>query len=130
MVGAEEGSELGSCGVSADEDALGVAAELADIFSDPACGFCDVAREGFHVDIGEKAVVAGDEYEAFGGEPIRFNSDIGFVAGLPSTAMNPKNDGFAGVGFSGVVNVEHVSGVAVFDVGDIALDRLSLDGLG
>lgn len=65
LVGAEEGCELGACGMSADEDAFGVAAELANIFSNPASGFGDVAGEGFHVHVGEESVVAGDEHEAF-----------------------------------------------------------------
>ena len=128
-VGAEEGGELGACGVSADEDAFGIAAELADIFSDPACGFSDVAGEGFHVHVGEESVVACDEYEAFGGEPIWFDADVRFVAGLPTATVDPEDDGFACVRFGSVVDIENVSGVALFDVGDVALDGLSGGGL-
>jgi hypothetical protein len=38
--------------------------------------------------------------------------------------VDPENDGFTGSRFSGVVDVEHVSGVALFDVRDVALDGL------
>ncbi len=123
-VGTEEGGKLGSGGVSADEDAFGIAAELTNIFSDPARGFSDVAGKGFHVHVREKSVVAGDEHEAFGGEPIGFDADVGFVAGLPSTSVDPEDDRLIGIGFCGVVDIENVSGVALFDVRDVALDGL------
>ena len=128
-VGAEEGGELGAGGVAADEDTVGVSAELPDIFVDPAGGFCDVAGEGFHVDVGEEAIVCCDEDEAFGGEPIGFGEDVGFVSGLPSAAVDPEDDGFIGVGFCGVVDIEDVAWVPGFGVGDVALDGLREGGL-
>lgn len=115
-----------ACGVSTNQDAFWVSTKLADVFSDPACGFSDVAGEGFHVDIGEESVVAGDEHEAFGCEPIGFDADIGFVTGLPSASVNPEDDGFAGIWFSSVVDIEDVTSVALFNVGNVTLDGLSV----
>ncbi len=128
-VGAEEGGELGACGVAADEDTVGVSAELPDIFVDPAGGFCDVAGEGFHVDVGEEAIVCCDEDKASGGEPIGFGEDVGFVSGLPSAAVNPEDDGFIGVGFCGVMDIEDVAWVPGFGIGDVALDGLWEGGM-
>jgi hypothetical protein len=56
--------------------------------------------------------------------------DVGFVAGLPAAAVDPEHDRFTGAGFGGMVDVEDVPGMPVFDVRDVASNSLGCVGRG
>jgi hypothetical protein len=55
---------------------------------------------------------------------------VGFVAGLPAAAVDPEHDRFAGAGFGGMVDVEDVPGMPVFDVREVASNSLGCVGRG
>lgn len=120
MIGAEQGGELSAGGVATDDDTLGIAAVLADVLMHPGEGVGDIGNDVFHDDIWQQAVIDGDEDEALVGEKLGLEVDAGFVARLPTAAVNPKQHGqVRGVG--GGVDVEHVAFVTVFDIGLVAL---------
>ena len=50
---------------------------------------------------------------------------MSFVSGLPAATVDPEHNRFACAGFSGIVDIENVSDMPVFDVRDVALNSLS-----
>jgi hypothetical protein len=78
--------------MSADEHAFRVASIFGDVFLHPSERFRHVANEGAHVDVGQQPVIGGDEDETFVHEPFWLELDVALVAGLPATAVNPKDD--------------------------------------
>jgi hypothetical protein len=121
VVDADEGGELGAGGMAHDENAVGIAAVFGDVVVDPAEGLGDVLKDGGHLDIWQEAVAGGNKDESFVHEDLWLGLNTGAVAGLPSAAVNPEDDGEIFGGFRSV-NVEFLAWVPGGGVGDVAVD--------
>lgn len=119
-VGAEEGGELGAGGVAHEEDAGGIAAVFGDIKVNPGDGAGGIADDVVHGDVGDEAVVDGDEDEAFFSEGGWLVADFFLAAAHPAAAVDPDDDGVAGAGGWGE-DVEELALVLGLGVGDVGL---------
>ncbi len=78
--------------MSHNQKTLRIASELGDMVVHPMDRLGDVPHDGPHVDTRQESIVGGDEYESFVHKCLRLDLDICFIAGLPTSSMNPEHD--------------------------------------
>lgn len=121
VVDGDERGELRAGGVAHDEQAFGIAAVLGNMVVDPADGFGDVAKDGDHFNVWQKAITGGNEDEIFCREGPRFDLDGGPMADLPAAAVNPEDNGkITRAGRS--VDIELVALVPGIGIWNVAMD--------
>jgi hypothetical protein len=91
----------------------------------PVDGLCDVADDGFHVDVRQDSVVRGDEDIPFVHEGLRLGVHARFVTHLPAAAMDPE-DHRQVLCVLRRVDIEHLTFVRGLGVRNVAIDVLGM----